>query len=62
MALQRTILVPKELWENRSYIQPTVKKILKSEDHNYNKCTQVPLQEDTYLKLKKCGNPFHFLL
>jgi hypothetical protein len=50
MALQRTILVPKELWENRSYIQPPVKKILKSEDHNYNKFTQVPLQEDPLLE------------
>jgi hypothetical protein len=37
MALQRVILVPPELWENRSLPSPPVKKILKSKDHSYKK-------------------------
>jgi len=53
MALQRMILVPPELWENRSQEPPPVKKILKSKDHSYNKCTQVRLHHDPYLKTEK---------
>jgi len=53
MALQRMILVPPELWENRSQEPPPVKKILKSKDHSYNKWTQVRLHQDPYLKTEK---------
>jgi len=53
MALQRMILLPPELWENRSQEPPTVKKILKSKDHIYNKWTQIRLHQDPYLKTEK---------
>ena len=43
MASQRIILVPPELWENRCQT-PTplspVKKILRTNNHSYNKWTQ----------------------
>ena len=45
MALQRTILVPTELRENRSLPPPPVKKIIKSKDNCYNKWTEVRLQK-----------------
>jgi hypothetical protein len=52
MDFQRMILVPPELWENRSQTSPPppVKKILDSNDHNYNKWTQVRLHQDPFLK------------
>ena len=54
MALQRMILVPPELWENRSQASPPpVKKILNSKDHSYNKWTRVRLHQDPYLKTEK---------
>jgi hypothetical protein len=55
MALQRMILVPPELWEKRSQTTPPppVKKILDSNDHSYNKWTQVRLHQDPYLKTEK---------
>jgi len=53
MALQRMILVPPELWENRSQEPQPVKKIVKSKDHSYNKWTQVRLHHDPYLKTGK---------
>jgi hypothetical protein len=54
MALQRMILVPPELWENRSQAPPPpVKKILNSKDHSYNKWTQIGLHQDKYLKTEK---------
>jgi len=47
MTLQRMILVPPELWENRSQEPPPpVKEILKSKNHSYNKWTQVRLHQD----------------
>jgi len=46
MALQRIILVPPELWENRTQEPPpSVKEILKSKDHSYDKWTQVRLHQ-----------------
>jgi len=54
MALQRMILVPPELWENRTQEPPPpVTEILKSKDHSYNKWTQVRLHQDPYLKTEK---------
>ena len=54
MALQRMILVPPELWENRSHEPPpTVKVIQKRKNHSYNKWTQVSLHQDPYLKIEK---------
>jgi hypothetical protein len=54
MALQRMILFPPELWENRSQAPPPpVKKILYSKDHSYNKWTQVRLHQHPYLKTEK---------
>ena len=54
MALQRMILVPPELWENRSLAPPPpVKKILKSNEHSCNKWTQISLHQDPYLKTEK---------
>ena len=55
MALQRMILVPPELWENRSQAPspPPVKKILKSNEHSYNKWTQIRLHQDPYVKTEK---------
>jgi len=50
MALQRMILFPPEIWEMLSQSPPSVKKILKSKDHRYNKWTQVRLHQDQYLK------------
>ena len=50
MALQRMILVPPELWEYRSVPLPPVKKIIKSNDHSYNKWTKI---QDPYLKTEK---------
>ena len=49
MALQPIILVPPELWENRSLPPPPVKKIIKSKDHSYNKWTKIRLHQDPYL-------------
>jgi hypothetical protein len=49
MALQRTILVPPELWEKRCQTPSPpspVKTILKGKDHSYNKWTRVRLQKD----------------
>jgi len=44
MVLQRMILVPPELRENRSpEPQKAVKEILKTKDHSYNSWTQVRL-------------------
>src|SRR5215470_1108075 len=53
MALKRMILVPPELWENRSQPPPPVKKIINSKDHSYNKWTQVRLHQDPYLQTVK---------
>ena len=53
MALQRMILVPPELWENRSLPPPPFKKIIKSKDHNYNKWTKIRLHQDPHLKTEK---------
>ena len=53
MALQHMILVPPELWENRSLPLPTVKKIIKSKDHSYNKWTKIRFHQDPYLKTDK---------
>jgi len=56
MALQRMILVPAELWESRCQTPPPpppVKKIIKTNDHSYNKLTQVRLHQDPYLKTEK---------
>ena len=53
MALQRMILVPPELWENRSMPPPPLKKIIKSKDHSYNKWTKIRLHKDPYLKIEK---------
>ena len=47
------ILVPPELWENRSLPPPPVKKIIKSMDHSYNKWTKFRLHQDPYLKTEK---------
>jgi hypothetical protein len=53
--LQRKILVPPEVWENRSQAPPppTLKKILSSNDHSYNKWTNVRLHQNTHLKTEK---------
>ena len=50
MALQRMILFPRELWENRSQQtpSPTVKKVLKCK-----KWTHALLHQDPYLKTEK---------
>ena len=55
MALQRMILIPPELWENRQIPPPPlpVKKILESENHIYNKWTQICLHKDPYLETEK---------
>jgi len=56
MALQRMILFPPELWENRCQSAPPpppVKKRLQTKDHSYNKWTQVRLHQDPYLKTEK---------
>ena len=53
MALQSMILVPPELWENRSLPPPPVKKVIKSKDHSYNKLTKIRLHQDPYLKTDK---------
>jgi len=54
MALQRMILVPPELWENRNQEPPPpIKEILKRKDHSYNKWTQFRLHQDPYLKPEK---------
>ena len=54
MALQPMILVPPELWENRSQeLPPPVKEILKSMDHSYNKWTQDRLHQESNLKTEK---------
>jgi hypothetical protein len=54
MVLQHMILVPPELWENRTQEPPpTVKEILKSKDRSYNKLTQVRLHQDPYLKTEE---------
>jgi len=48
------ILVPLELWENRSHEPPPpLKEILKRKNHRYNKWTQVRLHQDAYLKTEK---------
>jgi hypothetical protein len=54
MALKSMILIPPELWEEGSQATlPLVKKILNSNDHSYNKWTQVRLHRDVYLKTEK---------
>jgi len=54
IVMQRMILVPPELWENRSQEPPPpVKVILKCKDHSNNKLTQVRLHQDPYLKTEK---------
>ena len=53
MALQRMILVPPELWENRSLPPPPLKNIIKSKDHSYNKWTKIRLHQNPYLKTEK---------
>jgi hypothetical protein len=48
MEIQRTILVPHELWEKRcqSPLPPPVKTILKSKYNSYNKWTRVRPHQD----------------
>ena len=58
MALQRMILVPPESWETRCQTPPPpppppVKMIIKSNDHSYNKWTQVRLHQYPYLETEK---------
>ena len=53
MALQRMILVPPELWENRSLPPPPVKNIIKSKDHSFNKWIKIRLHHYPYLKTEK---------
>ena len=53
MALQHMILVPPELWENRSLPPPPLKKIIKSKDYSYKKWTKICLHIDPYLKTEK---------
>jgi hypothetical protein len=58
MALQRMFLIPPELWEKRCEASPTpplpsVKKILNSKDHSYDKWTKVRMKQDPYLKTEK---------
>jgi hypothetical protein len=56
MALQRMILVPPELWEKhcqKPLPPPSVKTILKSKNHSYDKWTRVRLQQDPYLRTEK---------
>jgi hypothetical protein len=51
MALQRMILVPPVMWENRSKtLPPPVKKILNSKDLSYIKWTKVRLHQNPFLK------------
>jgi len=49
------ILVPTELWEkwSQELPPPPFKKILKSNERNYNKLTQVHLHQGPYLKTEK---------
>ena len=48
------ILVPTELWENRTLESPpTGKETLRIMDHNYNKWTEVRLHQDPYLETEK---------
>ena len=48
------ILVPPEMWVNRSKAPPpAVKKILNTKNHTNNKWTQVRLHQDPYLKSEK---------
>jgi len=67
MALHRMILVPPEMWENRSQTlpppppPPPVKKIPTSKDHSYNKWTKVRFHQDPFLKSEnKIGNPYQY--
>jgi len=54
MALQRMILVPPKLWENRSQgPPPPVKEILKCKYHSYKKWTQLRLYQVPYFKTEK---------
>jgi hypothetical protein len=56
MALQRMILVPPELWENRCKTPtppPPVKEILNSKDNSYDKWTRVRIHQDPFLKVEK---------
>ena len=55
MSLQRMILVSLEMWETRSQASspPSVKTILNSKDHSYNKWTKVRLHQDPFLKSEK---------
>ena len=54
MAFERMILIPPELWENRSQqAPPPVKKLLKSNERSCNKWTQIGLHQDPYLKTEK---------
>jgi len=55
MALQGMVLVPTELWEKRCQAPSPlpVKKVLKSQNHSYNKWTQVSMHQDPYLKTEQ---------
>jgi hypothetical protein len=53
MAWQPMILVPPELWENRSESPPPVKRIPKTKDHSYNKWTRVRMHQDPFSKTEK---------
>jgi hypothetical protein len=55
MTLKRTLLIPPELWENRTQTSPSppVKEILKSRDHSYDKWSQFCVHQDPYLKTEK---------
>jgi hypothetical protein len=46
MALQRMILIPPEMWENRCQTPQPVKHIFISKDRIYNNWTEVRLHQD----------------
>jgi hypothetical protein len=51
--LQRMFLIPPAVWEKRCEAapspQPSVKNILNSKDHGYDKWTKVRMHQDPYL-------------
>jgi hypothetical protein len=58
--LQRMLLIPPDVWEKKckqaissAPPPPSVKKILNSKDHSYNKWTKVRMQQDPYLIAEK---------
>jgi hypothetical protein len=56
MALQRMILVPPELWENRCKTPtppPPVKEILNSKDNSYDKWNRVQIHHTPLLNTEK---------